>query len=83
MPSSPRCSSHHWADSADALAEQARVLRPGGRLWVLDLASHLDDDLSAEVTAAGLRLTDEDAAPRGVVGRRLVLISARKPLAAA
>ncbi|HYI58453.1 MAG TPA: class I SAM-dependent methyltransferase [Microlunatus sp.] len=76
-------SSHHWADSADALAEQARVLRPGGRLWVLDLASHLDDDLSAEVTAAGLRLTDEDAAPRGVVGRRLVLISARKPLAAA
>jgi ubiquinone/menaquinone biosynthesis C-methylase UbiE len=76
-------SSHHWAESAEALAEQARVLRPGGRLWVLDLASHIDDDLSAEVSAAGLRLTDDDAALKGVVGRRLVLVSARKPLAAA
>jgi ubiquinone/menaquinone biosynthesis C-methylase UbiE len=76
-------SSHHWAESAAALAEQARVLRPGGRLWVLDLASHIDDDLSSEVTAAGLRLTDDDAALKGVVGRRLVLVSARKPLAAA
>ena len=30
-------SAHHWADSAAAVAEQARLLRPGGRLWVFDL----------------------------------------------
>ena len=76
-------SCHHWSDPAEALAEQARVLRPGGRLWVLDLASRLDDDLSAWVTAAGLRLTDDDAGLAGAVGRRLVLVSARRSLAAA
>ena len=76
-------SSHHWVDAVEALAEQTRVLRPGGRLWVLDLASRLDDDLSGEVTAAGLWLTDDGAELTGAVGRRLVLVSARKPLAAA
>lgn len=30
-------SSHHWADPDKAVAEQVRVLRPGGRLWVVDL----------------------------------------------
>lgn len=30
-------SSHHWADPAVAVAEQARVLRPGGTLWIFDL----------------------------------------------
>ena len=30
-------SSHHWADPAAAVAEQARVLRPGGALWIFDL----------------------------------------------
>ena len=30
-------SSHHWADPAAAVAEQARVLRPGGVLWIFDL----------------------------------------------
>jgi ubiquinone/menaquinone biosynthesis C-methylase UbiE len=30
-------SAHHWADQASAVAEQVRVLRPGGRLLVVDL----------------------------------------------
>lgn len=76
-------SSHHWTDAAAALAEQARVLAPGGRLWVLDLASHIDHDLGAMVAAAGLRATDDDPGLSGVAARLLVLLSARKPLAAA
>jgi len=76
-------SSHHWADTAEALAEQARVLRPGGRLWVVDLRSHLDEDLGDEITAAGLRLSDDDLRLVGPVGGRLVCLAARKPLAAA
>jgi ubiquinone/menaquinone biosynthesis C-methylase UbiE len=30
-------SAHHWADVSAAVAEQVRVLRPGGNLWVFDL----------------------------------------------
>ena len=30
-------SAHHWSDVTAAVAEQARVLRAGGRLWVFDL----------------------------------------------
>ena len=33
-------SAHHWADPAAAVAEQVRVLRPGGRLWIFDLRKH-------------------------------------------
>lgn len=81
-------SSHHWADRVVALDEQARVLRPGGRLWLVDLASHLPDGIRDDVHDAGLRLTDSegpdaDQEVLGVARRKLVLITARKPLAAA
>lgn len=76
-------SSHHWADSAEALAEQHRVLCPGGRLWVVDLASHLDEGLVDRVSAAGFRVTDDDPGWSPGAARRLVLVSARKPLEAA
>lgn len=76
-------SSHHWADRVVALDEQARVLRPGGRLWLVDLASHLPDGIRDEVHDAGLRITDADKEVLGAAHRRLVLITARKPLAAA
>lgn len=76
-------SSHHWEDPAAALAEQERVLCPGGRLWLIDLRSHLDEGLRDVVAAAGLQLSDDDPGWIGPAARRLELISARKPLAAA
>lgn len=69
-------SSHHWADRAAALAEQARLLRPGGRWWLYDLRRELDDDLPAAVTRAGLRLVDSGPRLGGLAGRRLALVAA-------
>ena len=61
---------HHAADPAQAMAEAARVLRPGGRVLVLDLRAHdqawvrdklgdhqlgfTDDALAGLLTGAGL-----------------------------
>jgi ArsR family transcriptional regulator len=38
---------HYAEDPAGVVAEAARVLRPGGRLIVIDLAEHARDDLAA------------------------------------
>ncbi|MDN5770392.1 MAG: class I SAM-dependent methyltransferase [Microlunatus sp.] len=76
-------SSHHWADPAAALAEQSRVLTPGGRLWLFDLTSHLAADIADQIEAAGLVRSDEDAGLSGFVARRLRLLAAQKPLSAA
>lgn len=70
-------SSHHWSDPAGALSEQARVLVPGGRLWLFDLISHLDPAISDQISAAGLTLVDEDP-DLGWAARRIRTFTAVK-----
>ena len=44
-------SQHHWPDRTAAIAELARVLAPGGRIWIYDLRTALRA-AQAEATAA-------------------------------
>ncbi len=48
---------HHWSDVGAAIAEQVRVVRPGGRLWICDLrasARTVEAALAAERPSASV-----------------------------
>jgi sterol 24-C-methyltransferase len=53
----------HSANPKAALAEFARVLRPGGRLVMFEYSRTPDDQVSAEANAAIRRVCDEAAMP--------------------
>jgi len=62
-------SAHHWADQACAVAEQARVLRPGARLLVVDLrrSATLADLLASQFTESEVTRPRLPRAIRGVL----------------
>lgn len=49
-----RVGAHHFADVHKAMAEMARVLKPGGRLCIVDTTAPEDDALDREVNAIEL-----------------------------
>jgi ubiquinone/menaquinone biosynthesis C-methylase UbiE len=83
---------HHTADPAVVIAEAARVLRPGGRLLVVDMLSHdreeyrqqmghvwlgfSEEQLSRWLTAAGFARFRVRLLPADVVAKGPLLLSA-------
>jgi ubiquinone/menaquinone biosynthesis C-methylase UbiE len=64
-------SQHHWPDPAAALAELARVLAPGGRIWIYDLRRALRTARVAAAVAFPRADVRVERVRAGVLGRLL------------
>jgi ubiquinone/menaquinone biosynthesis C-methylase UbiE len=68
-------SQHHWPDRPAALAELARVLAPGGRIWIYDLRGALRTArAAAEVAFPGADVR-VDRVRSGIFGRVLARLT--------
>ncbi len=73
---------HHWEDKTRGMAEALRVLRPGGRLLIVESetrGSHGLDRTEAEEVAAELRAIGFDHAQVSKPHRQLVVTGVRNP----
>ncbi len=73
---------HHWEDKTRGMGEALRVLRPGGRLLIVESetkGSHGFDRAEAEEVAAELRAIGFDEAAVSKPHRQLVVTGVLKP----
>ncbi|HEY7100127.1 MAG TPA: class I SAM-dependent methyltransferase [Mycobacteriales bacterium] len=68
-------SQHHWPDRAAALAELARVLAPGGRIWIYDLRGALRTAQGAAAAAFPGADVRVERVRAGVFGRLLARLT--------
>ena len=64
-------SAHHWADPATAINEQARVLGPGGQLWIYDLRREGLEGLTPVVASAMGGTVQHRVQLAGIMGSRI------------
>ena len=69
-------SGHHWADPVAAVAEQVRVLRPGGELWMVDMRRHESADAAAALADRLVEIAPLELSPW--LRRMLVVRTASK-----
>jgi ubiquinone/menaquinone biosynthesis C-methylase UbiE len=71
-------SAHHWTDTAAAITEQARVLRPGGQQRVYDLRREGLDDLATVLASAVGGTVQHRTRLAGMIGSRIGCLTAVK-----